>query len=1193
VHCFTCGRSNADDATFCSYCGSRLAQDTLSPSHDLTRYVPTELQAKLEAARTGRSMAGERRTVTMLFADIQGSTAAAESLDPEDWAEIVNGAFERLIEPVYRYEGTLARLMGDAVLAFFGAPIAHEDDPERAVRAGLDMLAAARPYAREMESRWGVTFDLRVGINTGLVVVGEVGSDLRVEYTALGDAVNVAARMEQTAHPGTLQISASTHRLVDGQFRFEELEPVVAKGKSSPVAAFRVIGAQERPDTTRGLPWRDTPLVGREPESEVLRSVVDRLRKGEGQICTVVGEAGAGKSRLVTALHADLSAAKLVRDWSPDTTGPQIQWGVARCLSYNTSVAYAPFADLFSGILGLSRGLDPPAARRKVESAVATVSARNPDLMATDLCVLLDLELDPKTKASLADLPAPVLQRRVFTAVVGYLEACVAVTPGVLVFEDLHWADSVSLSLLEELMALADRAPLAIIALTRPYREDASWRYHETASRDFPDRYASIELRSLPPTATLELVGRLLGGGTLPASLEAKILERADGNPLFVEEILRDLIESGTIVAEGDTWVPVGDVDTVALPPGVSGLLTARLDRLDEASRLVAQLASVIGRDFAFEELASIAGDDARTRAALAELEARGLLTRAESAVEGDYTFRHALIQEAAYDTILLKARRELHARVADHLVTHGSEPQEIARHLLNSRQETRAVPFLIEAGERATRAMSLADAIRLYDQASTWLTDDADDDLIRRLQEGLGHTYTLIPDLSGASAAYQRLLDIGRARSAPSLQVLALNRLGFTSAFLGGDLDRAATHLEEARRLAEAIGDEAGLAEYHTNACMISTTRGDMEQAAIHDGETARLGIELGSDRLTVGGMLRQVIALILATRFDDARRSLDRAHEATADVSDPVVLTTLAEAEAFLLGRDGRYAEVWELTRDAAETAASIGSSQASIIAWTAANAAAMLGDPENALTYHAEAIRLGVEAGQHYYAAAAAASMVHVYAELGINDARVSDLRRDVQHHLNGPVGTMLETSVLAELGWTALSWGEPAEGARLFETALAGSSASRLWESPSLLLGLALATASSGDMAGATRHLAEASDFIADRQMAGYMPLESFVRGALLQSEGRFEEAASVYGSGADHAAVMGVDRLVWRLRVGRARALASAGLVEAARTTATEARRDVEALADRIVDPDLRASFRSTAIERLSLAVPST
>ena len=299
--CPECGTELPSEARFCLNCGHQLGQasEAASVRAQLEQYIPRELLEKLESARTSGGIQGERRVVTMLFCDVTGSTAAAEQLDPEEWAQIMNGAFEHLIAPVYRYEGTLARLMGDAILAFFGAPIAHEDDPHRAVLAGLEIVQSIGPYRDEVQRKWGVDFQVRVGINTELVVMGEVGSDLRVEYTALGDAINVAARMESAASPGTVLIAADTHRLVAPLFDFEDLGALEVRGKSEPVGTFRVLARKSQPQRERGIVGLDSPMVGRDREIEVLRELINDLTHGSGQIVSVMGEAGLGKSRLI------------------------------------------------------------------------------------------------------------------------------------------------------------------------------------------------------------------------------------------------------------------------------------------------------------------------------------------------------------------------------------------------------------------------------------------------------------------------------------------------------------------------------------------------------------------------------------------------------------------------------------------------------------------------------------------------------------------------------------------------------------------------------------------------------------------------------------------------------------------------------------------------------------------------------
>src|SRR5262245_28572905 len=314
MNCPSCQTVNPDVAKFCMNCGASLAtygerdgtrlvvegaSGGEKSQFKLDRYLPQELVTKLEAARSRNSMVGERRVITMLFCDVKGSTAAAEKMDPETWTDIMNGVFEYMIRPIYKYEGLVPRLMGDAILAFFGAPITHEDDPQRAVLAGLEIQEGIKSYAEEIRLKHGLEFGLRVGINTGLVVVGEIGSDLRMEYTAIGDAINLAARMEQTAQVGTIQISADTQKLVAPFFELEALGEVEVKGKAVPVKTYRVLGPKSTPGNLRGLEGFSSPLVGREASLDLVEARLASLKIGTGSVVGVIGEAGLGKSTLI------------------------------------------------------------------------------------------------------------------------------------------------------------------------------------------------------------------------------------------------------------------------------------------------------------------------------------------------------------------------------------------------------------------------------------------------------------------------------------------------------------------------------------------------------------------------------------------------------------------------------------------------------------------------------------------------------------------------------------------------------------------------------------------------------------------------------------------------------------------------------------------------------------------------------
>src|SRR3954452_15014200 len=355
MNCPACGTTNPDGSRFCNACGTQLDANAEAP---LDPFLPRELLAKLEAARAGRAMEGERRVVTMLFCDVKGSTAMAETMDPEDWTEIMNGAFERLIAPVYRYEGTLARLMGDAIFAFFGAPIAHEDDPQRAVGAGLDIISGCDSYKGDGRARHGLDLDVRVGIHTGPVMVGQVGSDLRLEYTAMGDAVNVAARMEQTAEPGTVQVTGETSRLVESVFEVERRGAIEVKGKAEPVEAYTVLRRRHTHGANREM--RDSPLIGRIRELDELTRAIEEAQAGRGRIVSIVGEAGLGKSRLIAEARAEWDRRM------PDAhTDEELHrgWETWQCVSYDATRPYSQYRRRVARVAGID-DTDPPEVVR-------------------------------------------------------------------------------------------------------------------------------------------------------------------------------------------------------------------------------------------------------------------------------------------------------------------------------------------------------------------------------------------------------------------------------------------------------------------------------------------------------------------------------------------------------------------------------------------------------------------------------------------------------------------------------------------------------------------------------------------------------------------------------------------------------------------------------------------------------------
>lgn len=584
--CPNCGHANPQGAKFCNKCGYRLsaaAPPAPLAAGPVDRYMPPELRAKLEAARSTRAGAGQRRIVTILFCDVKGSTAAASRLDPEEWAEVINGAFEHMIGPVYRYEGTVARLMGDGILAFFGAPIAHEDDPHRAVLAGLEIIAEIDAYCSLVQGRWSLPLEVRVGINTGLVLVGEVGSDMLTEYTALGDAINLAARMEQTAQPGTVQVAEDTHRLVAPLFDWEDLGSAAIRGKAEPIHTWRPLRARAQPGRLRGLEAHgiESPVVGRSREQAALRQAVDDLLAGKGAVVSLVGEAGLGKSRLIAEL----------RRWA---VVQELRWREARGLSYSMAIPHFLTVETLRALIDAPPDGDSEAVERALRATLGGAAGQHHAYLAH----LLGLPLDEEDAMMVRYQHGPALTAHYAAACRALLAELARIMPVVLVFDDLHWSDSSSADLWLHVLPIAADAPVLFLLASRPEREAAGWRLVE-AARDLPGA-GGVELHLSPLTETdsRQLVTNLLQIDALPEGARTHILAKAEGNPFFVEEVIRMLIDQALIVRRDGRWTTVREIASLDIPDTLNGVLAARIDRLSEEARYVLQIASVIGRQF-------------------------------------------------------------------------------------------------------------------------------------------------------------------------------------------------------------------------------------------------------------------------------------------------------------------------------------------------------------------------------------------------------------------------------------------------------------------------------------------------------------------------------------------------------------------------------------------------------------------
>ena len=896
----------------------------------LDQYIPRELVSKLDAARARGEMVGERRVVTMLFCDVKGSTAAAEQLDPEDWTEIINGAFEFMIKPVYKYEGTVARLMGDAILAFFGAPLAHEDDPQRAILAGLDIVSSIAPYRERIKKQWGLDFNVRVGINTGLVVVGAVGSDLRMEYTAMGDAINLAARMEQTAVPGTVQIAQDTFKLVKPLFEFEDLGGIEVKGKDAPVPAYRVLGRKTAPGRLRGIEGLEAGLVGRADEMARMNSVLSDLKHGVGRFIFLIGGAGLGKSRLIRELKGngfDGQASKNGENAS--STLQQITWVETASLSYESTFPYALFQRLIRRLNGISASDEASQFWEKLHAMTSQIpenEARYTRVFAT----LFGLS-DP---AGQPHLEGENFKRELYTAMAEIWKSHFKTQPTILVLDDLHWADPASIDMLLHLLPTLERSPVVLLCAFRKDRDASSFRLKQTADSDYHHRYTEINLHPLSDEQSDELVNRLLSIADLPDSLRGRIQERAAGNPFFVEEVVRTLIEKGAVVAEDRSengairryWRATSESAAIDIPDSLQGLLASRIDRLEENTRQIIQLAAVIGRSFHHRVLTEIGKDDARSVQSvedqIIQLVRLEMIQEAARVPEVEYKFRNPLTQEIAYQTILLKRRREFHQRVGAALETlFPNQLSELAPrlafHFSEGQHAEKALAYFILVADSAFRLFALEGALANYDQAIAWAErGGASPQQLIHLYRRQGRVLELLLRHDEALETYKALERLGEAREDENLRLAGIVAQG--TAYIVGqmDVENSRVRSEEALLLARKLGDRATEARCLWNLLLAFSWFDP--QKALEYGEK---GLAISRDVVARGEAQtedREQLALILLDlsfalisdgQINLALEYIVEAQQIFEEFSNLPMVSTASQRLGFAYKADGRF--------------------------------------------------------------------------------------------------------------------------------------------------------------------------------------------------------------------------------------------------------------------------------------------
>jgi class 3 adenylate cyclase/tetratricopeptide (TPR) repeat protein/energy-coupling factor transporter ATP-binding protein EcfA2 len=1116
-------------------------------------------------------MSGERRVVTMLFCDVRGSTSMAEELDPEEWTDVMNAAYEHLIAPVYRYEGTVARLMGDAILAFFGAPAAHEDDPQRAVAAGLEIVSSIGPLRERLTRERGFDLNVRVGINTGTVVVGDVGSELRQEYSAMGDAVNVAARMEQTAEPGTVQITEDTYRLVADLFDVEPLGEVELKGKRRPVPAYRVLGRLAGRWKVRAASPLEAPLVGRDPEMGVVRAAIEDVQRGRGSILLITGDPGMGKSRLVEEANGL---------WTQLNPGDDRRWDFWHCVPYDAMQPYAQYRRLIRERAGIVEADPADMVRTKIADLMRLAPQGWGERSERLAWALLGVELEGEPR-----LEGEAFQREATEVLVGSTLAQGG--RRLIVFEDLHWCDHASLELVRETTRLVEEAPIVFLITFRPDPVAVSWGFREWVESELRHRSTLIELEPLSNEQSDELIDELLPVEQMPGDVRKRIFAKTEGNPLFVQEVARALIDRGVVERTDAGWRLAGDVAEVAIPDTVQSLITVGLDRLPQGARRTLQAAAVIGRSFGEDVLLAVAvGDDVLED--LRELERHDLIRPTDSAARTEYTFRHALTHEAAYGSLLVKRRRAVHRRVAEALEAANAERIEevaplLARHFGEAGEDEAALRYAVVAGDAAARLYANAEAEAHYRTGLDLARRiGAETSLLRSLFERRGNTLELEGRYDDAIVNYKEMHSEAQAIGDETMELAANTAIAvlFSTATPKFDPERGRRLSEQNVATARRLGDRAAEARALWNIVVANVYGGGDAPRAVEAGEASlAIARELG-DRAQLAFTLNDVCRAYMANGdFPLAAQRLEEARPLWEELGNlPMLGENLALGSSMSLF-DGDHAAALSDARSAYSIAESIdnawGQSHALISVYRTELDA---GDFGVAIGSIHRCLELGERGGFAFAAIVTRADLARIFAYLGDGE-RALPLADRALELAGEQVPTAASLGQIARADALIAIGDHPAARAALEEVEV------ELLPEPdrtfslvaSRLAGSRLAVAA-GDPQEAAAHAGAVIGHLR-RNGVRVLVAEAIVAVARARiAQGRFEEAESELAEALEEAERLGERTVLWEILALSAEMRAHRGAADEAAELRRRARVVVEEIAAGISDEALRSRF---------------
>jgi class 3 adenylate cyclase/tetratricopeptide (TPR) repeat protein len=856
---------------------------------------------------TSRSaLDGERRQVTVLFSDVVGFTPLSERMGSEVMHRIMDGCFRQLTADVQRYEGTVTQYAGDGMMALFGAPIAHENAPERALRAALAMQARMVVYAEELEREHGIEFRMRIGVNTGFVVVGTMGDDRRMDYTAIGDTTNLAARLQVAAPPGGVLASEHTVKLVAGRFATRLVGALTLKGVSAQVTAYEVLRALPRAPLVAGGDRELTPLIGRDAELATLDPLLAHAMAGSGQVAFAVGEAGIGKSRLIHEFQRRLRARH----------GDELTWLEGRCVSFSREISFLAMIDVVKMACGIEESDGEPAIIDKLHRLLAGLGTA---AVAMEPVLRSLLAVDPGDQG-VATMSASARRFAIFEALKQLVLTLAARQPLVLLIEDLHWIDRAS----EEFLCyIVDALAAARVLLLCTYRPGYQPTFGE---RSFVTR---LPLQRLSADQTADMAAAILEASAIPAEIRSLIGNKAEGNPFFIEEVTKSLIEIGALRRTDNGYVLDRPIDEISIPDTIQDVIMARIDRLGEAPKRAIQVASVIGREFAVRLLqrASDLGDGVAHM--MGDLRSLELVYEKSGVPELAYMFKHALTHDVAYQSLLSERRQQLHRGIgqaieelyADRLAEYW---ETLAYHFYAGEDWPRAFDYLVQAADKARRAFANGEAVAFYDRALVAAQHLTVDPAMRRvIYTGKGRAHFALSEFAEAAAAYRTALDLADtdAERAPIEDARA------EALLWGHEFDAAIT----AAGNAIALAGTAHLPHVSANAThsigVLKVVHGELDEGRRHlDNAITLWG---SSDNVKACGKAMGMRAMLAGWRGDyqAALPEIEMALKGARQLNELVAAAQAYSTIVMILGGAGEYDRALTLASEGIALQESIG--------------------------------------------------------------------------------------------------------------------------------------------------------------------------------------------------------------------------------------------------------------------------